>query len=242
MLSSSAFETKQSSNSFLKTTTWGRRLAFLTLITLLASGSSFADGKKRKLSDDFEAPKGGKNGATVDVIIQFNQTPTNAHHQKVHGKGGTLKTKLDFIKGGHYSVPVEALAALADDPDVAYISPNRTVRRSLDHVVSSVNGDLAYASGWDGTGIGIAVIDSGVSSVYDLNSDNNQSSRVAYNQSFVPGDNSASDGFGHGTHIAGIIAGNGYSSTASNFRGVYRGIAPEATIINLRALDRRPGN
>jgi len=60
MLSSSAFETKQSSNSFLKTTTWGRRLAFLTLITLLASGSSFADGKKHKLSDDFEAQRAAR--------------------------------------------------------------------------------------------------------------------------------------------------------------------------------------
>src|SRR5207249_8792053 len=48
-----------------------------------------------------------------------------AHHQKVQDKGGVLKTKLDAIKGAHYSVPVESLQSLADDPDVAYISPNR---------------------------------------------------------------------------------------------------------------------
>src|SRR4029077_4619710 len=107
--------------------------------------------------------KGGHKGATVDVIIQFNKTPTEAHHQKVRNKGGALKTKLDFIKGAHYSVPTEALDALADDPDVALTTPNRPVRGSLDHVVTAVNADLAYASGWDGTGIGIAVIDSGVS-------------------------------------------------------------------------------
>src|SRR5712692_1025182 len=108
-------ETRGSSNdSVLKTTTTrGRRIALLALITLLTAGLTLADGKKHKLSKDLDALKGGHNGATVDVIIQFNQTPTNAHHQKVRNKGGVLKTKLDIIKGGHYSVTVEALDALA---------------------------------------------------------------------------------------------------------------------------------
>src|SRR5260370_4019947 len=151
-------ETRGSSNdSVLKTTTtWGRRIALLALITLLAAGLSLADGNKHKLSKDLDALKGDNDGATVDVIIQFNQTPTDAHHQKVQSKGGVLKTKLDLIKAAHYSVPVDALDALADDPDVVYISPNRPVRGSLDHAVSAVNGDLAYASGWNGTGIGLA--------------------------------------------------------------------------------------
>src|SRR2546426_1184661 len=113
-----------SNDSVLKTTTWGARLALFALITLLAAGLSLADGK-HKVSKDLDALKGGHNGATVDVIIQFNQTPTDAHHQKVQNKGGVLKTKLDVIKGAHYSVPVDSLSALEDDPDVAYISPNR---------------------------------------------------------------------------------------------------------------------
>src|SRR5216683_6788486 len=130
---SATLETRRSSNddSILKTTTWGARLALLTLLALLVAGLCLADGNKHKLSKDLEALKGGNSGATVDVIIQFSQTPTDAHHQKVQGKGGALKTKLDFIKAAHYSVPVEALDALADDPDVVYISPDRTVRRSL---------------------------------------------------------------------------------------------------------------
>ncbi len=157
-------ETVRSSNhGVLKTTTAGARLALLILITLLAAGLSLADGKKHKLSKDLEALKGGNNGTTLDVIIQFSQTPTDAHHQKVQNKGGVLKTKLDLIRAAHYSVPVESLDALADDPDVAYISPNRPVRGALDHVFTAVNADLANASGWNGTGVGIAVIDSGAS-------------------------------------------------------------------------------
>src|SRR5713101_7511513 len=99
-------ETRGPSNdSVLKTTTtWGKRIALLALITLLAAGLSLADGNKHKLSSDLDALKGGLTGATVDVIIQFNQTPTDAHHQKVQNKGGVLKTKLDFIKAAHYTV------------------------------------------------------------------------------------------------------------------------------------------
>src|SRR5260370_9475616 len=137
---------QSSTGSILKTTTWGARLALLALITMLVAGLCLADGKKHKLSNDLDALKVGHDGATVDVIIQFNQTPTEAHHQKVQNKGGALKTKLDFIKAAHYSVPVEALDALADDPDVAYISPNRKVKGSLAHLVSALHGDLAYAS------------------------------------------------------------------------------------------------
>ncbi len=141
---SATLGTRRSSNdSVLKTTTWGARLALLALITLLAAALSFADGNKHKLSTDLDALKGGHNGATVDVIIQFNQTPTAAHHQKVQNKGGVLKTKLDFIKGAHYSVPVESLDALADDPDVAYISPDRRLSGALDQTAAAVNANVA---------------------------------------------------------------------------------------------------
>src|SRR5216683_6547152 len=117
---------RQSSNDgILKTTTWGAWFALLALVTLFTAGTSLADSKKPKFSDDLKAARSSKHDATVDVIIQFNQTPTDAHHQKVQSKGGVLRTKLDFINGAHYSVPVESLDALADDPDVAYISPDR---------------------------------------------------------------------------------------------------------------------
>src|SRR6267378_2565070 len=241
-------ETKRpSSDTILKTTTWGARLSLLALIVMLAAGASLADGKKRKLSKDLDAVKGGHNGATVDVIIQFNQTPTNAHHQKVQNKGGALKTKLDVIKGAHYSVPTGSLEDLEKDPDVAYISPNRslsgTATSTLDYSPESVNAPTAWKQwGLDGTGIGVAVIDSGVSAVGDLYwwnpSNQTYGSRVVYSQNFVPGTTDTSDLYGHGTHVAGIIAGAGWFSTGSNFTHTFKGIAPNANIINLRVLDQ----
>src|SRR6267154_1369112 len=239
---------QSSSDTILKiTSTWGARFALLALITLLTAGLSFADGKKHKLSKDLDAVKGGHNGATVDVIIQFNQTPTDAHHQKVQNKGGALKTKLDVIKAAHYSVPVGSLQNLADDPDVAYISPNRplsgTSTSTLDYAAETVNAPAAWKQwGLDGTGIGVAIIDSGVTAVGDLYwwipSNQTYGSRVVYSQSFVPGTTDTSDLYGHGTHVAGIIAGAGWFSTGSNFTHTFKGIAPNANIINLRVLDQ----
>src|SRR5205807_909062 len=62
--------------------------------------------------------------------------------------------------------------------------------------------------------------------------------RIVYSQSFVPGNADASDYFGHGTHVAGIVASAGWSSTGRNFSHTFKGIAPNANIINLRVLDQ----
>src|SRR6266566_2385788 len=240
LLSIAPGKIESSSGSILTTTTtWGARFAVLALTTLLAAGLSFADGKKHKLSKDLDTDtlKGGHNGATVDVIIQFNQTPTAAHHQKVQSKGGVLKTKLDFIKAAHYSVPVESLDALADDPDVAYISPDRPVRGALDTTVATVNGGYAQTLGLNGKGIGVAVVDSGISDIPDLHNSSG-AYEVAYSQSFVPNDTNTGDPLGHGTHVAGIIASSGASSTGSVYYRHFVGIAPGVDLVNLRVLDQ----
>src|SRR5712691_2981499 len=237
---SATFETSPSSNdSVLKTTTWGARFALLVLITLLVAGLCLADGNKPKLSKDLEALKGRPSGGTVDVIIQFKQTPTDAQHQKVQNKGGVLKTKLDVIKGAHYSVPVESLDALADDPDVAYISPDRRLSGSLDNTAAAVNAKAAWQSGFDGTGIGVAVIDSGIDSMSETQDlyGSNGKTRITYSQDFVGG--GTDDYYGHGEHVAGIIAGSGRDSSYSWVdTRTFKGIAPNANLINLRVLDQ----
>src|SRR6266702_386611 len=228
---------RSSDDSVLKTTTWGARLALLALMILLAAGLSLADGK-HKLSKDLDALKGSNSGGTVDVIIQFNQTPTDAHHQKVQNKGGVLKTKLDSIKGAHYSVPVEALDALADDPDVVYISPDRGVSGSLDYATTAVGAPTAWnIYGLDGSGIGVAVIDSGMhssmSDFYGLSG----YTRVVYSQDFT-GSGTTDDSYGHGTHVAGIVGSSGSSSTCPKCTRTFRGVAPNVNFINLRVLNQ----
>jgi serine protease AprX len=82
------------------------------------------------------------------------------------------------------------------------------------------------ASPLTGQGIGIAVIDSGIATHPDLGS------RVVVSQNFNVSVTDGNDAYGHGTAVAGIIAGDG---TASG--GTYVGIAPQANLINLRVND-----
>jgi subtilisin family serine protease len=46
------------------------------------------------------------------------------------------------------------------------------------------------------------------------------------------------DTYGHGTHVAGIIAGSGKNSTASRYFYTFKGIAPNVNLVNLRVLDK----
>jgi len=77
-----------------------------------------------------------------------------------------------------------------------------------------------------GRGVGIAVIDSGISAHPDLNG------RVIVNRNFNSTVSGTDDAYGHGTAVAGIIAGDGTASA-----GRYIGIAPQANLINLRVND-----
>src|SRR5215469_4598529 len=98
------------------------------LVTLALATTSVAFAHP-KVAPDLD----GRNPSdTVDVIVQFKQQPTEAQHRKVRDRGGVLHRGLDVIRGGHYSMPAGKLEDLAQDPDVAFISPDRQVTGLLD--------------------------------------------------------------------------------------------------------------
>src|SRR5262249_45063408 len=118
------------------------------------------------------------------------------------------------------------------------ISKDRALAPFLNNATAAVNAPTAWKSGYTGVGIGVALIDSGVNSHPDLNTTGLLPlSRVVFNQSFIPGNSSASDQYGHGTHIAGLIAGDGLSSQGIIYSKTFTGVAPNANIVNLRVLD-----
>jgi serine protease AprX len=166
----------------------------------------------------------------ADVIVQYAHTPTARHHQRVLAAGGVLKHELSIVKGAHYTLPVRALRELAEDPEVTYISTDRPVRQMLDVTAPSVNAQIAWQYGWTGKGIGVAVIDSGISDSPDLHDPTTGKTRVLYSQAF--GVKGTVDVYGHGSHVSGIIGGNGSSSS-----GKYKGIAPDVNFVDLSALD-----
>ena len=208
-----------------------------SLITLLAM-TSFPLAAQPKM--DPELAKLDKD-ATVDVIVQYRTPPTEGQHGKTSRWGGQLKRRLDLIKGAQYSVTPEALEQLAADPNVAYITPDRPVQAMLDYATPTVYADIARQNGYDGSGITVALIDSGAEARPDLDPASIQKNlhtqtRIVYNQSFVPGED-ATDGYGHGTHVAGILAGNGQKSLGTGFTRTFFGVAPNAEIVNLKVLD-----
>ena len=95
----------------------------------------------------------------VDVLVQFNKSGAASD---LTADGAALKTNLSLIHAQLVTVQGSNLSSIASHSDVAYISPNRTVRGAMDPVVTAVNADIAYSNGWNGAGVGVAVIDSGV--------------------------------------------------------------------------------
>jgi serine protease AprX len=124
---------------------------------------------------------------------------------------------------------------LSNQSNVNYISLDRTVAGSLDYSAAAVNAPYAWSSNLDGSGVGVAIIDSGIYSHPDLNNRSGWGSRVIYRQSFIGG--SKYDDFGHGTHVAGIVGGNGSSSSKPGSFRLLKGIAPNANLLDLRVLD-----
>jgi subtilisin family serine protease len=84
----------------------------------------------------------------------------------------------------------------------------------------------AWAAGYDGTGVKVAVLDTGIDASHP-----DFAGHIAATQSFIPGE-TAADGYGHGTHVASIVAGSGAASG-----GQYKGIAPGAQLLIGKVLD-----
>ncbi len=184
----------------------------------------------------------GQDGM-VTVIVQHRQMPSSAHLKDMQGRGAIVRSKFNSIRAVTMHVPTSMVEELANDPNVAYITPDRTQKMTAtpatEQFATAVEADVAASAfAMNGTGIGVAVIDSGIAAHPDLNNASG-TSRVVYSQSFVAGDTTTSDKYGHGTHVAGLIGGNGASSGSGNgYAATYAGMAPNVNIINLRVLDQ----
>jgi len=182
--------------------------------------------------------------ALLPVIVEMQPTP-------LAGANVTLANQaLDLLRA--YGVPVAALplvnsaAGFADAaaidligalPAVAFVHPDLTVGPRQTSApppipagppssvyVQGVRAKQVLQSGISGSGVTVAVLDSGVASDPDLGN------RILASVNFAD-PRTAQDPGGHGTHVAGIIAGDG---TRSN--GEFGGIAPQAGIVDVRVL------
>ena len=148
--------------------------------------------------------------------------------------GGTLGPPLDIINARVLELPNAAIEALAELPVVERVSLDRAVVATMERTSATIGAAAVRQSlGYDGSGVGVAIIDSGVTPWHDDLADGNGGQRVVRFVDFVRNANNGSyDDYGHGTHVAGIIAGDGFDSG-----GARAGVAPGAQLTVLKVLD-----
>jgi serine protease AprX len=189
-----------------------------------------------------------KPGKQVEAIVQFKTgVEPSAARQLVRMNGGRVTGDLHVINGLAARMSASEANRLAARDGVRAVSLNAVAKpQSIDtsQLVTSYNqsigSDKVWADPATGKGVGVAVIDTGIAgNLPDFKvSQSNGASRVVASAVTNPYAKTATDTYGHGTHVAGIIAGNGNSrSSSDSLRGEYIGVAPEANLISIKASD-----
>jgi serine protease AprX len=226
-----------------------------------ASSGSAAAGSSAPLDPRISTLAAHHSSSVVQAIVQFNAPVTQAKAQSdaahVHGR---LIGNLPIIHGLALQLTAAQARSLAANPDVHAVSLNTTVTpQSLPYGhlpfqmagmgVSGAQLQTTYDQtlgvlplwkfGVTGTGVGVAVVDTGVDgSLPDFASKDHGSSRVVASAVANADATTATDSYGHGTDVAGIIAGNGDNRGSGDpLHGQYIGVAPNANLISIKVSD-----
>jgi serine protease AprX len=170
-------------------------------------------------------------GVTEAVIVTADGllSPVTA----VLDLGGTILAQFHLIAGVEALIPavlepvLAALPGITVTPDVS-VSVQSTVDSTGPHTPSAAflpeTGSTRLRSGGDtGQGVTVAVLDTGIDNLPDF------SGRLVGGVDLTGGNNPYQDSYGHGTFVAGLIAGNGTSSN-----GQYSGEAPGANLVSIK--------
>jgi serine protease AprX len=189
--------------------------------------------------------------SAVRVVVQSTGSAADAAAE-VRRAGGTVGVELPIVDGVSATIPASALAALARAPRVRAVTPDAAVQvhgstTSDTSTVQSVyprevGATALHADGHTGQRVRVALVDTGVSAVPDLAGrivpvDDPHALSVEP-QPQVPcanfsGEPGCEDSYGHGTFLAGLIAGDGAASA-----GRFAGVAPGAEIVSVKIAGR----
>lgn len=221
---------------YTQTAPFSRFLKFAAILAMIV-GSTLGVGGQRhraKLSSDLLSFEARRTNARARVIVRGSQMEIEALASR-HGVA-IARWLSDSAVLLANSAQISALASerdvLSGDVPVAAFMDVSESSTAADQVQAGQPGlllGIGAIPGVTGAGVTVAVVDSGISAHPAL------TGKVVASVSKVSGDPSTADAHGHGTHIAGIIAGN---STASKYvTSLYRGgIAPDVRLVNVRVL------
>lgn len=168
----------------------------------------------------------------VQVIIEYEsirQFRRWSVHRGIRRLGGKILRELPIINALVVEISVAGLRELIPDHLPRMVSVDQQVKPQLNMAVPSIFGDILHNEGISGKGVVVAILDTGIEPHPDLVQPHN---RIVGWKDLVNGRGRPYDDNGHGTHVAGIVGGNGGQSG-----GKYRGVAPESYLVGIKALN-----
>lgn len=184
-----------------------------------------------------------------DYVVKELKTFTEASQFELKGILGELERQglvssvqsLWSANALYFKATESVMASLSERDDIAYIGPMKryplipeietpgtaSATREITPNVTQVNADQVWAQGYTGTGVVVAVVDSGVNYEHLDLADHLWDGGAEFphhGYDIVNGDDDPMDDKGHGTHVAGIVCGDGTSGTQT-------GIAPDVTLM-----------
>jgi serine protease AprX len=176
--------------------------------------------------------KGSPIGMPVIICFKHKVTPSRIYALEKHmgPHSFTIKHRLPLLNALSTQVSISGLKRLSSWKGVQRIYLDDINKASLNTALPSIGAAAVQDfRGLTGKGINIAVLDTGLFPHPDLMRPLN---RIVAFKDFINRKSAPYDDNGHGTHVAGVIAGNGWSSG-----GKYKGPASEAGIVAVKVLD-----
>jgi serine protease AprX len=172
-------------------------------------------------------------GSTLRLIVKETAPASDEAEHLVRGLGGAITNELPIVSGFSALLPADALPELAGSPAVGLVWGDARISMTSGSTnwYDSKSANTAWRQAirltsvddqYTGSGVTVAVLDTGVSQVPDLGD------RVLARVDLTP-EQDGFDRYGHGTHMAGIIAGDGSSSTDD-----WKGVAPQAGLVSVK--------
>jgi serine protease AprX len=197
------------------------------------------------------APSAQAAPVSGEYIVQFTPgevSSAGARRAVVEHVGGMVTRDVRLINAVGAELTAAQVAALRADAAVEVVSRNGAVKPSAvtfdaSKLATAFNQSAQTPDVWPastGKGVGVAVIDTGISDASpDFRvSQADASSRVIARAAVNPNATNPDDGYGHGTLVAGILAGNsGYRAAGDPLRGRYSGAAPDANLVSVKIAD-----
>jgi serine protease AprX len=220
-----------------------RRLAYHIALCAVVVGA---------LAGPASAAPEGFGGAPVDVIVRELPASGDGPERLVERLGGSVGVHIPLIDGFAATVPADAIDVLRHGTGVHSITTNSPVKLlsstgfdpvtdpgSTLVVADTVGADDFWKHGIFGSGVDVAVIDSGVAPVNGLT----YAGKVLHGPDLSPESQNPEldhiDTYGHGTHMAGIIAGRDDSLTSPDAftPDAFVGMAPGARVVSVKVAD-----